>query len=313
VVLLAVSIGAGAQGQGPVRRIGFLGMDSNMQSHRFAAFREGMRKQGFVEGENLVIETRWAEGSFDRLPALAAELVARKVEVIVSAAPPAVRALQQATSTIPIVMTVHDPIGMGFAVSLPHPGGNITGIAFQDMELSAKRLDLFRSLVPNLTRAAIIWNRAGGGEETVKAVEYAASTAGLETKAFEIREATDIPRAVDSAKAWGAQGVVQLASPVLTFNRKILLDSLAAARLPATCEMRDYVQDGCLMSYSADLDAMFAAMAGFTARILRGAKPSETPIEQPQEFVFVVNLTTAKSLGLTVSPIVQMQITETVR
>ena len=154
-VLLSLAGIVDAQRSEPVRRIAFLGMDSGMQATRIAAFRDEMRKLGYVEGENLVIETRWAQGRFDRLPALAEELVAQKPEVIVTAAPPPVAALQKATRTIPIVMSVHNPVGQGFVASLARPGGNITGIAFQDSDLSVKRLDLFRGVVPNLTRVAI--------------------------------------------------------------------------------------------------------------------------------------------------------------
>lgn len=312
-VLVSLATAVSAQQTEPLRRIGFLGMDSRMQASPFAAFRDGMRKQGYVEGENLVIESRWAEGRFDKLPALAAELAAQKVEVIVTAAPPAVRAAKSATATIPIVMIVHNPVGMGFAASYARPGGNLTGIAFQDSELSTKRLDLLRSVVPNLKRVAIMWNQAGGGQDAVRAVENAAEAVRIETKAFEVRGPADIPAAVGDAKSWGAQGLVQLASPVITLNRKDLLASLAASRMPATCEMRVYVEEGCLMTYSADLSAMFRDLASFTVRILKGAKPSDLPIQQPREFDFLVNLKTAQTLGLTIPPVVLIQMTEGIR
>ena len=179
-----------------VRRIGWMGIDSRMQALRFEAFREGMRQQGYVEGRNLVIEVRWADGRFDRLPALADELVARKVEVIITASPPAVQAAKNATNKIPIVMIVHDPVGMNLAQSLSHPGGNITGIAFQDAELSTKRVELLREVVPNLKRLAIIWNLAGGGTEAVKTVEQVAALARIETRAIQVREPVDITASV---------------------------------------------------------------------------------------------------------------------
>jgi putative tryptophan/tyrosine transport system substrate-binding protein len=313
LALLSVATLAFAEQQPPVRRIGFLGMDSGMQASRIAAFRDEMRKLGFVEGENLVIETRWAQGRFDRLPALAEELVAQKPEVIVTAAPPPVSALQKATKTIPIVMSVHNPVSQGFAASLAHPGGNITGIAFQDADLSIRRLDLLRSVVPNLNRVGIVWNEAAGGMDAVRAVEHAADSMKIAARAFEVRGPDDLAKAVADAKAWGAQGIVQLASPVITFHRKVLLDALAANRMPATCEMRLYVEEGCLMTYSADLDTMFRGLAAITARILRGAKPADVPIEQPREFDFVVNLKTAQALRLAVPAVVQLQMTDGIR
>ena len=153
-----------------------------------AAFQDELRKYGYVDGRTVAIEYRWAEGRFDRLPELAAELAALNVDVIVTAAPPSVRAAQRATTTIPIVMSVHDPIGMGFANSLAHPGGNITGVAFQDSELSTKRLDLLRQAVPNLTRVAVLWNKEGGGDATVQAVEIAARTLGMQVLVLEVKE-----------------------------------------------------------------------------------------------------------------------------
>ena len=312
-VLLSLAGIVDAQRSEAVRRIAFLGMDSGMQATRIAAFRDEMRKLGYVEGETLVIETRWAQGRFDRLPALAEELVALKPEVIVTAAPPPVAALQKATRTIPIVMSVHNPVGQGFVASLAHPGGNITGIAFQDSDLSVKRLDLFRSVVPNLTRVAILWNQEGGGMDAVKAVERAAGSMKIATREFEVRGPADLPKAVADAKAWGAQGVVQLASPVITFHRKVLLEALATHRMPATCEMRLYVEEGCLMTYSADLDTMFRGLAAIVVRILKGAKPADIPLQQPREFDFVINLKTAEALGLTIPPLVQIQMTDRIR
>ena len=293
-----------------VPRIGILGMDSAMQAKRVEVFANALRALGYVEGKNVVVEYRWAEGHFDRLPALASELVAAKVDVIVTAAPPAVRAAQQATTTIPIVMMVHDPVGMGFAKNLARPGGNITGVAFQDAELSTKRLSYLREAVPGLVRVAILWNKEGGGTNTIRVVEAAASALGMQTLALEVKEAADFAPAITAAKAWGAQGVIQLASPYITKNRGILLPILIANRMPATCELREYVADGCLMTYSADINGMFRQMARFVDRVLKGAKPAELAIEQPREFQFVVNKKTADALGLTIPRSLEFQMTE---
>jgi putative ABC transport system substrate-binding protein len=296
-----------------VHRIGFLGLDAVMQGFRLEAFKNRMRELGYVEGRNLVIVTRWADGHFERLPALAVDLVAQDIEIIVTASPPAVRAAQKATPTLPIVCVTHDPVGMGFVSSLPHPGGNITGIAFQDKLLSTKRLELLRSVVPNLDRLGIVWNQAGGGIDTVKAVETAAATIGVATRDYEILQPGDLPRAVADAKAWGAQGLIELASPVITLNRRMFIDALARQHMPATCEMRLYVEDGCLMTYSADLSAMFADLADFTVRILEGAHPGDLPMKQPRDFEFLVNFTTARELGLTIPASVRLQMTAGVR
>ena len=311
--LACMVVAARSQAAPAVHRIGFLGLDSGLQGFRLDAFKNRMRELGYVEGRNLVVVTRWAEGHFERLPALAIDLVAQDVETIVTASPPAVRAAQKATSTLPIVCITHDPVGMGFVSSLSRPGGNITGISFQDSALSTKRLELLRSIVPKLDRVGIVWNQAGGGHDNVKAVEHAAAGIGIATRTYEILEPGDLPRAVADARTWGAQGLVQLASPVISFNRRLFLDALARQRMPASCEMRLYVEDGCLMTYSADLSAMFRDLADITARLLEGARPADLPMQQPREFDFLVNLTTAHELGLTIPAAVRLQMTAGIR
>ena len=312
-VLLAVSPAVDAQRPATMPRVGFLGMDSQMQAVRLAVFLDELRTLGYVEGRNIAIVYRWAEGRFDRLPELAVELVELKVDVIVTAAPPSVRAAQRATTAIPIVMTAHDLVGMGFVGSLVHPGGNITGLAFQDSELATKRLDLLRQAVPNFTRVAVVWNKEGGGVSAVQAVENAARTLGLQVLLLEVRAPDDFANSIASAKAWGAQGVVQLSSPFITKHRRILLELLSANRLPATCELREYVVEGCLMTYSASLDAIFRRLAHFVDRILKGANPADLAIEQPREFEFVINQKTANTLGLTMPSILLVQATEVIR
>jgi putative ABC transport system substrate-binding protein len=311
--LLGIALSVEAQRPANVPRVGFLGMDSQMQAEWLAEFQDGLRALGHIDGRNIVIEYRWAEGRFERLPELASELVALKVNVIVTAAPPSVRAAQRATSTIPIVMSVHDPVGLGFVKSLAHPGGNITGLAFQDAEFSTKRLDLLRQTVPNLARVAVIWNKEGGGTAAVHAVEAAARTLGLEVLVLEVREPRDFASAIAAAKSWGAQGLLQLASPFITKNRAIFLELLSSNRLPATCEMRRYVVEGCLMTYSASLRELFRRMAYYVDRVLKGANPADLPVEQPREFELVINLKTAQTLGLSVPQIVLFQATDVIR
>lgn len=201
-------------------------------------------------------------------------------------------------------------MGIGLVASLARPGGNITGIAVQDAQLSTKRLSYLRDVVPGLARVAILWNAHGGGPETVAAIESAATSLGLQTKAFEVHDVVEIPAAIKEAKAWGAQSLIQLASPFFTLNRKLLIAELTTNRMPATCELREYVIDGCLMTYSADLNAMFRQMASFVVRILKGANPGDLPIEQPREFLFVINKQTADALGLKIPKALEIQMTE---
>ena len=312
--LLTLPLAVDAQQTAKIWRIGWLGLDSSMQATRIVALESGLRNLGYVEGKNISIERRWAEGRFDRLPELANELVAAHVDVIVTASPPGVRAAQRATSTIPIVMLVHEPVRMGFVQSLAKPGGNITGIAFQDTELSEKRLDLFRHALPKLSKLAILWNGAEGTDpKGLQSIEDTAKAMGLQVLSVEVREPKDFAQAIAAAKSWGAQGLVEMASPFITKNRKILLDLLKANRLPATCEMRLYVAEGCLMTYSADLDAMFRRQAYFVDRILKGANPGDLAVEQPRDFEFVINLKAAQDLGLTVPPTLLLQATDVVR
>ncbi len=288
-------------------------MDATMQATRFDAFKAGLRDLGYIEGKNIVIESRWAGGHLERMDVLARELVAAHVSVIVTAAPPGVRAARGATSTIPIVMIVNDPVSTGIVASLARPGGNVTGIAFQDTDLSTKRLDLFRQAVPGLSRVVILWNAAGTDAAGVHVVEDAAKAMGLQVLLLEVNEPRDFATAMAAAKSWGAQGMVQLSSPFITRNRQVFVDLLRTYKLPATCEFRLYVVDGCLMTYGADLDAMFKREAHYVDRILKGAKPAELAIEQPREFEFVINLNTAQTLGLSMPPQLLLQANEVIR
>lgn len=310
---LLVASGASAQRSTTLPKVGFLGMDSKLQAPLAESFVKQFASLGWVDGRNVTIVYRWAESRFDRLPALARELVALNVDVIVTAAPPVVRAAHQATTSIPIVMLVHDPVGMGFAESLARPGRNITGVAFQDTELATKRLDYLRQALPGLSRLAVLWNKAGGGFEAVQAVQAAATPLGIQVLALEVQDPPDFTTAIAKAKAWNAGALAQLASPIITMHKGALLELLAANGLPATCERRDYVVEGCLMSYGANYPAMLGRLAYFVDRILKGAKAADLPIELPREFEFVVNEKTAKALGLALPPALLLQATEVIR
>jgi len=301
-----------AMGADRLPRIAYLGLDSKMQALTTAAFIERMRVLGYVHGRTITLDQRSAEGRFERLPALATELVALKPDVIVTAGPQAIRAVQSATTTIPTIVVTSDPVGSGFVESLARPGGMFSGIAFQDWELSAKRIDLLRQLVPEITRIAIIWHREGrtSDDPALRALGDAVRPLGMTLRAFEVKQGADLPAAVAAAKSWGAQGLVQLASPTVSRDRRLLIDAAARYAMPMLCEERGYVLAGCLASYSASMPAMFAEMADQVDRLLRGARVQELPMQQPREFELVVNGRTARELGLTITPTIRWQATE---
>lgn len=279
-----------------------------------AAFVEGLRSHGYIDGRNLDLQLRYAAGRTDRLAPLASELVALPSDVVVTFGLLPVRALRQVSSTVPIVMVAPDPVGSGFAESLARPGKNVTGIAFMDIELTAKRLDLLRRIVPALTRIALLWNPDGSGAAGADFVTSAAGRIGIQTVAIEVNDAEELSQAVARARAQGAQAVLPMSSTFFNRNRKALAEALQSQRMPASCEVGLFVAEGgCLMSYGADYLALFARIAYFVDRILKGAKPGELPIEQPREFELVINLKTAQALGLAIPNEVLLQATEVIR
>jgi len=300
--LFATQFVADAQESGKLARIGIL-VPGSPSTHNYVVepLRQGLGELGYVEGLSFAIVHRWAEGKFDRLPGLAAELVRLKVDVIVAFGPPAIRAAQQATRAIPIVMAItHEPVAMGFVASLARPGGNITGMAFQDSELATKRLELLKAAVPVLSRVAALWDPSGGGPGALAATEHAAGSLGLKLGVVETAKPTDFDRAFESARRGGAQAMIQLASPLHSAHRRRIIDLAMNHRLPATCESAQFVHDGCLMSYGPKFPEMSRRAASYVDRILKGAKPADLPVEQPTRFELVINLKTAKALGLTI-------------
>jgi putative tryptophan/tyrosine transport system substrate-binding protein len=291
-----------AQQAGNMPRIGLLGTATpSLMSAWITAFREGLRERGYVEGQNVAIEYRWGEGKPERFPGLAAELVGLKVDVIVTSGPHAIRAARHATSTVPIVMAiVEDPVEQGFITSLAHPGGNLTGLSFQDSELVTRRLQLLREALPGVIRVAALWDSTARSPTALKAVEQAAPSMGLVLQVLEVRVVQDLARAVEAARRQRAQAVIQLASPLLAAHRETILSLLAKARLPTMCQERTFVVDGCLMAYGPSFPDMFRRAAYYVDRILHGAKPGDLPVEQTSKFEFLINLKTAKALGLTI-------------
>jgi putative tryptophan/tyrosine transport system substrate-binding protein len=292
-----------AQGQQPkkVPRIGYLSASSAAQvSSRTEAFRQGLRELGYVEGKNVVIEFRYAEGNFDYLPALAAELVRLNVDVIVSAGPSVTRPAKEATATIPIVMTNDsDPVGSGFVTSLARPGGNITGLTGLARELSGKRLELLKDIFPKLSRVAILGISAiPGNAKASRETEQAAGLFGVQTQYLDIPAAKDIQPAFRAVSKWGADAVSVLNGP--PHIQRLIPDLAARARVPAMYFNSAIVDDGGLMSYGTSISDLDKRAANYVDRILKGAKPGDLPVEQPTKFELVINLKAAKALDLTI-------------
>src|SRR5262245_16241656 len=294
-----------AVGQAPGAVIGFLSANSRVvMTARTEAFRKGLRDLGYVERENLSVEYRFAEGRPDQLPALAADLVRLKVSVIVTEGTTATRFAREATSTVPIVMAQDpDPVGTGFVASLARPGGNITGLSNLRPDLSGKRLELLKDTVPRLTRVAVLATAATPGTaQTVKETELAAGTVGMQVSYVEVAAAKDIDMAFRAASTARADAVLVLASPILLSHRGQVTDLAMKHRLPAMYYTMEFVLGGGLMSYGASALDLFRRAASYVDKILKGAKPSDLPVEQPTKFDLVINLKTAKALGLTIPP-----------
>jgi putative ABC transport system substrate-binding protein len=293
---------AGAQQPGKPPTIGFLGANSpSVQSQWTGAFVQRLRELGWIEGRNVAIEYRWAEARFDRSPGIIAEFVRLKVDVIVTHATANVVAAKQATSVIPIVFaTVADPVGNDLVASLARPGGNVTGLSNQQTDSTGKRLQLLREVVPGLRRLAILANI--GNPATVlevREVQAAAGPLGLEVATLEIRRAEDVAPAIEALKGRAAALYVTN-DPLMNTNRTRISTLALGARLPTVSGFREFVDAGSLMSYGPNLPDLFRRAADFVDKILRGTKPADIPVEQPTKFDLVVNLTTAKALGLTV-------------
>jgi ABC-type uncharacterized transport system substrate-binding protein len=273
-----------------------------------AAFRQGLQQLGYVEGQDVRIVSRYADGQFERFPALVKELIEARSDVLVVAGPQASRAVKQATDTLPVVMAViSDPVAEGLVQSLARPGGNITGIAFQNTELTAKRLELLKRVIPKATRIVALVDPTFGRSAGLAELQTAARSLGLELHTVEARGPADFEAAFRSARNARAEGMVVLASPLLSAHRQALIAHVARSRLPATYEVRTFVDDGGLMSYGPNFVDMYRRSATYVDKILKGAKPADLPVEQASRFDLVVNLRTAKALGLTIPPSVLQQ------
>jgi putative tryptophan/tyrosine transport system substrate-binding protein len=271
---------------------------------RIAAFRDGLRQLGYVEGKNIVIEWRSAENNQDLLPALAAELVHLKVDLIVTAGSPVTRAAKEATSTIPIVMALDpDPVGNGFVASLARPGGNVTGVSALSPDLSGKQLEILKEIVPKLSRVAVLGssNRPGNAQ-IFKEAELASETMSIRLQYLDVLNSKDIDSAFRGARKEHAQAVLVLTGPQLNSRRRQITDLAAKNHLPAIYEREEFINEGGLSVYGASVSDLSRRAATYVDKILKGAKPAELPIEQPTKFELLINLKAAKQIGLTIPP-----------
>ena len=298
-VLCVPAIAPAQPGKPP--RIGFLSnLNASVAAPSVEAFRKGLSELGWIEGQNITIEYRWADGDMGRHPALALELARLPVDLIVTAGLQAVRAARQASSSIPIVVAImSDPVALGVAASLARPGGNVTGLANLFEELTPKQLQIFKEALPRATRIALL-SRAEMAPTIQPATEAAARSLGLSARVFLIRDVAELDAAINSAKAERADGVHVLPSAFFNRYRARIADLANRHRLPTISEAKEYVQDGGLMSYGPNFPGMYRRAASYVDRILKGAKPGDLPIEQPTRYELVINLKTAKALGITI-------------
>ena len=304
--LLAAPLAAQAQPAGKVYRIGYLaGGTSTSAPHLLEAFRQGLRERGWVEGQNIVIDYRFAEGRLDRLPDLAAELVRLKVDIIVATPTPSAAAAKNATGTIPIVMIgAGDPVGQGLIASLARPGGNVTGLSYGvGQEIFGKQLALLKEAVPKVGRVAVLWNPAVPTlAPAIREVKVAARSLGVQLQLLEARGPHDFDGAFAAMVKERVQALLVLVDPMFSFHRTRLADLAAKSRLPAVYTNRLPVEAGGLMSYGPSFPDLWRGAATFVDKILKDAKPADLPVEEPTKFELVINLKTAKALGLTIPP-----------
>jgi putative tryptophan/tyrosine transport system substrate-binding protein len=296
---------AEAQQSKRMPRIGYLSVLSpSSDTARFEAFRQGLGELGYVDKQNIAIELRYAEGKLGRLPDLADELVTLKADVIVAGGSTAIRATKKATGLIPIVMAHgSDPVALGYVASLARPGGNITGLTHLAPELGGKRLELLKDMIPQLTRVAVLTDPGTGGHRPqIKELDVAAPALGLQLRPVEVRGPNELESAFSAMNAGRAGAFIALQQPTLDRLRERIVDLAAKNRLPAMYPNDEYVTSGGLMSYAADIVAMFRRSATYVDRILKGGKPADLPVEQPTKFELVINLRTAKQIGLTIPP-----------
>ncbi len=321
IVALAIGLLAGlprvnAQQPAKIPKIGILSpFDRSSVARNVEAFRRGLHELGHTEGKNIAIEYRYAEGKFDRLPDLASELVRLNVAVIVTSSTPGVQAARSATTAIPIVMAaVSDPVGSGFVASLAHPGGNVTGLSLLDTELSAKRLELLREAVPGLARMGVLWSPADPGMALqFNMVQDTAQPLGLQIQNVQVQDPNAFEGAFQTASHGRVGALLVFAQPFTLRHRTQIVDLAGKSRLPAIYTARSFVDAGGLMAYGASLPELYRRAATYVDKILKGAKPGDLPVEQPTKFELVINLKTAKALGLKIPQSVLIRADEVIQ
>jgi putative ABC transport system substrate-binding protein len=304
-MLFALCVPAQAQQPKKNVRIGFLGATSpTVEAARIEAFRKGLRELGYVEGNNIAIEWRWAEGKAARLPGLAAELVRLNMDVIVTGGSTSTGAAKEVTTTIPIVAAqVNDPVGSGVVASLARPGGNITGLATLVPEISGKRLEMLKEVIPKLSRVVVFGDStAPGNAQQLREVELTTGALKVKLQFLDVLDANDIEAAFRAASKGHAEGVMVLSASVFVSRRTQVLDLAQKSRLPAIYYRPDFVEAGGLMSYGVNDTDLYRRAATYVDKLLKGAKPADLPVEQPTKFELVINLKAAKQIGLTIPP-----------
>jgi len=299
--LLAAPVALHAQ-SAKTARVGLLLPSDDSTTTFLVPFRQGLRDLGYVEGRTVSLEVRSANGRTDRLPGLARELVRMNVDVLVTITPPGVRAAREATSTIPIVAgAVDDAVEQGFVASLAHPGGNVTGVSWLNTELSAKRVEFLKEVLPKVTRVAVL-REAVGGASSIQATATAARALRVQLQIFELRDPNELPTVFAAMAKERIEALTVLPGPMITSQMPRIVELASRARLPAVFPEARFVEAGGMMSYGPNLAEMYRRAAGYVDKILKGVKPSNLPVEQPTKFELVINLRTAKALGPTIPP-----------
>ena len=305
-MLFALSLSVEAQqATKRIPRVGFLSLNTAfVQKDRVEAFREALRKLGYVEGQNIIIDYRFADGKSERLPGLVAELVALKVDVIVTAGNSATGPAKDATKTIPIVMmNDSDPVGQGHIDSLARPGGNITGLSSTDFDLADKRLELLKEIVPKLSRVAVLRDLTNQAAELAgREIDPTARALKLQVQWFDLAKVEDFDGQFKAITKWRAGGLVIGGGPLMIRNRKRVIEFAAKSKLPAIYGREEFVQDGGLVNYSASVLDLTRRSATYVDKILKGTKPADLPVEQPMKFELIINLKAARQIGLTIPP-----------
>jgi putative tryptophan/tyrosine transport system substrate-binding protein len=305
VLLATVSLAKAQQPTKKIPRVGFLSLNTaSVQKERVEAFREALRKLGYVEGQNIIIDYRFADSKSERLPALAAELVALKVDVIVTAGNSATAPAKEATTTIPIVMMNDtDPVGQGHIDSLARPGGNVTGLNSISFDLADKRLELLKEIVPKLSRVAVLRDLTNQAVELAgREIDPTARALRLQVQRFDLAKVEDFDSQFKAITKWRAGGLVVGGGPLMIRYRKRVIEFATKSKLPAIYGREEFVEDGGLLNYSASVIDLTRRSATYVDKILKGTKPADLPVEQPMKFELIINLKAAKQIGLTIPP-----------